>query len=59
MTNCICQEKDCKIKIRFDGNRLWFTDNVGKETVMYLNPNTTVELITLLKGILMDFTTKE
>ena len=57
---CACGEEECKIKIKLETWQddssiyLWFTDKDGKETLMCLDPNTTVELIHALKNALMD-----
>ena len=58
VVRCACGEEECKIRIKLetwdDGYiYLWFTDKDGKETLMYLDPNTTVELIHALKDALM------
>ena len=56
---CACGEEKCKVMIKLEtwddgGIYLWFTDKDGKETLMYLDPNTTVELIHALKNALME-----
>lgn len=53
MIKCSCGDKDCKTRIKFDENRLWFEDEEGKETLMYLDANTIVDLIRKLKEILI------
>jgi len=58
VVRCACGEKECRIKIKLEADssdiNLWFTDKDGKETLMYLDPNTTVKLIHALKNVLMD-----
>ena len=55
---CACGDENCKIQIKIyvmDGEiHLWFTDKNGEETLMYLDPNTVVELIHVLKSVLLD-----
>lgn len=59
MIKCACNTKDCKIGIYFDQDHLWFVDKNGKETLMYLDPNTIVELIKKLKEVLVSMVDKE
>lgn len=54
MVNCACKDKNCPIKILFDGRVLHFIDEKGEETVMYLDANTIVELKTKLNEILVN-----
>ena len=49
---CSCGS-DCKTGLSISGNELWFTDDTGKETLMYLTPNSLVELIKSAKTALM------
>ena len=59
MIKCACNAKDCKIGIYFDERNLWFVDKNGKEHLMYLEPNTVVELIKGLKDVLVNMADKK
>jgi len=60
MIRCACGEDSCCIKIKLEAwpeenyVYLWFTDKDGKETLMYLDPNTVVSLIKELKEALVE-----
>lgn len=45
MIKCACGDKDCPIEIRLCDKELWMTNKSGEETLMYLDANSTVELI--------------
>lgn len=55
MIRCACGENDCKIEVRFEQNpaSMWFTDADGKDTMMYLDANTIVRMITELREALI------
>jgi len=58
MIKCACGDPECKIRINFDSasQALWFTDKEGMETLMYLDANTIVDLISRLKEVLLSLT---
>ncbi|GIU69752.1 MAG: hypothetical protein KatS3mg002_0988 [Candidatus Woesearchaeota archaeon] len=58
---CSCKSEDCNIKIRIDRmtSGIWFTDKEGKETLMDLDANTIVKLITELRNFLIELTNLE
>lgn len=53
--NCTC-ESGCKTGLSISGKELWFTDDEGKETLMYLDANKLVEIIKLCQGALINLT---
>ncbi|RLE48716.1 MAG: hypothetical protein DRJ18_01450 [Candidatus Methanomethylicota archaeon] len=57
---CACKQEECKVQIKLetDGNiiMLWYTDKDGKETLMYLDANTAIELIRALKQCILELT---
>jgi len=52
MIKCACGSKECPIELYINGKELWFIDKQGHETLMYLSPNSIVELIYQLKEAL-------
>jgi len=57
---CTCKTKDCPTKINLsNAGELWITDKEGKETLMYIDANTIVEMIKYLKDNLIKLTEKE
>ena len=57
---CACRNEECKVQIRLetDGDMilLWYTDKDEKETLMYLDANTAIELIRALKECILELT---
>lgn len=57
---CACGQEGCKVQIRLETDdrniMLWYTDKDGKETLMYLDANTAIELIRALKECILELT---
>jgi hypothetical protein len=54
MIKCACGDPKCKTEINFDSasSALLFTDKEGRETLMYLDPNTIKEFVSELRQVL-------
>lgn len=52
IVKCMCGAPKCEIRIRRCEKNLFLQDKFGKEHLMYLTPNTIVDLITMLREIL-------
>ena len=48
---CCCLSSTCTTAIRVENNGLWFIDKDGRETLMYVDPNTLQKLIAELRDL--------
>ncbi|MGB9781407.1 MAG: hypothetical protein ACPLXA_00385 [Moorellaceae bacterium] len=58
LLKCACGKADCRLGIVVDATipGLWLRDPHGNASLMYLDANTTVELIRRLKALLLSMT---
>lgn len=61
MSKCACRDSACKTELRLNSapNELWMMDKEGKETLMYLDANTIVDLIKTLRVNLLRMAMEE
>jgi len=56
---CCCGEENCKIALQLSPGEVRLYDKGGEESLMYVDANTTVDLIVALKKNLIAMTEEE
>ena len=56
---CQCGDPGCKVQLTLDGSRIFIIDKNGKEHLMYVDPNTIVDIAKNAHQMLLTFLTPD